>query len=114
MKCLEFQQLISDFLEDRLTISQTREFVEHADNCPECMEELELRYMIQVGILEQNRDDADVNYDYSLQLSRLLEKTRKDLRRRYVCRLIKYSVSTVTFWAAAALVLVQLRVWIFG
>ncbi|MBQ6876235.1 MAG: zf-HC2 domain-containing protein, partial [Lachnospiraceae bacterium] len=54
MKCLEFQQQISDFLDRRLPVDQLRSFVEHADECPECREELELRYMIQVGILEQN------------------------------------------------------------
>ena len=114
MKCLEFQQQISDFLENRLTINQTRRFMEHADSCPECMEELELRYMIQVGILEQNRDDDGQGYDFRYQLNRILERTRKALRRRYVCQIIKYSVSTVTFWAVIGLTLVQLRVWIFG
>ena len=114
MKCLEFQQQINDFLDNRLTISQTGDFVEHADSCPECMEELELRYMIRVGILEQDRDDRDMNYDYSQRLKRILERTRKDLRVRYLCRIIKYSVSTMAFWATAALVLVQLRVWLIG
>lgn len=114
MKCLEFQQQISDFLEDRLTIQQTEQFVDHADSCPECMEELELRYTIQVGILERDRENHDPIYDYSFQLKRMLERTRKAIRRRYHFRIVKYSVSTVAFWAAVALILVQLRVWIIG
>ncbi len=113
MKCLEFQQQISDFLDNKLTINQIRQFMEHADSCPECMEELELRYMIQVGILEQNRDDDGRGYDFSLQLNRILERTRKALRRRSVCQIVKYSVSTVTFWAVAGLAMVQLCAWIF-
>ena len=114
MKCLEFQQLISDFMEDRLSLQQTEGFVEHVDCCPECMEELELRYTIQVGILEQNRDDVGLGSDYSLQLNRILERTRKAQRKRYIFQIVKYSVSTVTFWAAVALILVQLRVWLIG
>ena len=43
MKCLEFQQQISDFLDGRLPIDRLHFFVEHADECPECREELELR-----------------------------------------------------------------------
>ncbi|MBQ8813956.1 MAG: hypothetical protein IJZ85_05650 [Lachnospiraceae bacterium] len=114
MRCLEFQQQINDFLDDRLTIGQAGDFMEHADSCHECMEELELRYMIRVGILEQNRDDREMSYDYSQQLNRILERTRKDLRVRYLCRIVKYSVSTMAFWAALALILVQMRVWLIG
>ncbi len=114
MKCLEFQQQISDFLDKRLTIDQMRSFVEHADECPECREELELRYMIQVGVLEQNRDESGDGYDYGLRLSLILERTRKALRRRYHCQVIKYSISTVVFWATCVLILIQLRVWMIG
>lgn len=114
MKCLEFQQQIADFLDNRLTIDQVRSFVEHADECPECREELELRYMIQVGILEQNRDDSGHGYDYGPQLSQILDRTKKALRRRYICQVIKYGVSTVVFWATCLLILIQLRVWLIG
>lgn len=114
MKCLEFQQQISDFLDNQLSVDEMRSFVDHADECPECREELELRYMIQVGILEQNRDESGYGYDYGLQLSQILDRTRKALRRRYVCQVVKYSVSTAVFWAACVLMLIQLRVWLIG
>lgn len=114
MKCLEFQQQISDFLDNRLTVDAIADFVEHADSCPECMEELELRHMIKVGILEQNRDESGYGYDFSLQLNDLLERTKRALRKRYIRRVVKYSVSTVVFWAACALVLIQLRIWLIG
>ena len=114
MKCLEFQQQISDFLDRRLPIDRLRSFVEHADECPECREELELRYMIQVGILEQNRDESGHEYDYGLQIEQLLERTRRVLRRRYRCQVIKYSVSTLVFWATCLLALIQLRIWLVG
>ena len=114
MRCLEFQQQINDFLDDRLTIAQTGVLVEHADTCQECMEELELRYMIRVGILEQDRDDRDMNYDYSQRLKRILERCRKQIRIRYIFRILKYSLSTLTFWASVALILIQLRIWLAG
>ena len=114
MKCLEFQQQINDFLDDRLTIAQTGAFVEHADICQECMEELELRYMIRVGILEQGRDDRDMNYDYSQRLKCILERCRKQIRVRYIFRVLKYSLSTLTFWGLLALMLIQFRIWLAG
>lgn len=114
MKCLEFQQQIADFLDNRLTMDQEQVFVGHADECPECREELELRYMIQVGILEQNRDESGHGYDFSLQLNDLLDRTKRALRHRHTRRVIKYSVSTAVFWAACVLMLIQLRVWLIG
>ncbi|MBQ4563071.1 MAG: zf-HC2 domain-containing protein [Lachnospiraceae bacterium] len=114
MKCLEFQQQISDFLDNRLTVDEVRLFVEHADSCPECMEELELRYMIQVGILEQNRDESGYGYDFSIQLNDLLDRTKRSLRYRHNRQVIKYSVSTAVFWAVCTLLLIQLRVWLIG
>ena len=112
MKCLEFQQQINDFLDDRLTIAQTGVFVEHADACQECMEELELRYMIRVGILEQDRYDRDMNYDYGQRLKRILERCRKQIKVRYICRILKYSLSTLTFWGTLALMVIQFRIWL--
>jgi hypothetical protein len=114
MKCLEFQQQISDFLDNRLSTTQVEQFIEHADSCPECMEELELRYMIQVGILGQDSDDVGQSYDYRQRLNHMMERTRNAVRSRRVCQIIKYVVSTMVFWASVAVTVVMLRVWIIG
>ena len=40
MICKEIENMIPSFLADDLDTDDLREFMEHVDNCDECMEEL--------------------------------------------------------------------------
>lgn len=65
MDCTKFQELINDFIFDRIEYSDDlQEFLEHAKNCKNCNEELSLYYTIQRGLgdaqaPEESEEGAD-------------------------------------------------------
>ena len=59
MECRKFQELIHDFIFDKIEYSDDLEnFIEHARTCQNCKEELELYYMLHRGL-----GDIDAPYD---------------------------------------------------
>ena len=42
MDCKEEEKMIPVFLQDELDIKALKQFIEHIDGCPECMEELSI------------------------------------------------------------------------
>lgn len=61
MDCKKFQELINDFIFDKIEYSDELEaFLEHSKTCKECKEELELYYSIFRGMDDvPSPDDAD-------------------------------------------------------
>lgn len=50
MECQEFQKLINDFIFDKIEYTdEIQEFIEHARNCKQCREDLDLYYSIHRG-----------------------------------------------------------------
>lgn len=56
MNCIEVQRLMMPFIDNKLSIEQLEEFMEHIKSCPDCMEELEVHYILLTGM---RRLDAD-------------------------------------------------------
>ena len=51
MDCKKFQELINDFIFDKIEYSEDlEEFLDHAKNCESCSEDLELYYTIHRGL----------------------------------------------------------------
>ncbi|MFQ9515386.1 MAG: hypothetical protein ACLRZ9_06120 [Eubacterium sp.] len=51
MNCKKFQELINDFIFDKIEYSEDlEEFLDHAKNCQACSEELSLYYTIHRGL----------------------------------------------------------------
>lgn len=82
MDCKEVEKKIPAFLEDELDGRELAEFVEHTKDCPECMEELSIQFLVAEGLeqLEQgnnfNLQEALVrrlgNADDRIRLNRIL------------------------------------------
>lgn len=82
MNCKEAEKKIPSFLSDELDGRALTEFVEHIEDCPECMEELSIQFLVAEGMeqLEQGNnfnlqealtsklDDAD----YRIRVNRAL------------------------------------------
>lgn len=56
MNCIEVQRLMMPFIDNKLSMEQLEEFMEHIKSCPDCMEELEVHYILLTGM---RRLDAD-------------------------------------------------------
>lgn len=57
INCLLARKRIYAYLNDDLSDTELREFMEHVENCPECMEELKITHMVYTGA--KSLDDAE-------------------------------------------------------
>lgn len=85
MKCDEFTKMIPKFVDDTLEKEYYNEFISHVKECKECKEDLEINYMIQVG-LNRIENDATKSFDIigemERQLARYEEKAEKMYKRK--------------------------------
>ena len=56
MNCKEVEKKIFSFLQDDLDGRNLAEFVEHIDECPECMEELSIQFLVAEGMDQLERE----------------------------------------------------------
>ncbi|BCJ95212.1 hypothetical protein acsn021_27810 [Anaerocolumna cellulosilytica] len=76
MNCIDVQRLIMPFINDELSNGQLEEFIHHIRNCPNCMEELEVYYVLLAG-MKQLDDDKELSNDFHqdfMDLIRLSEE----------------------------------------
>ena len=50
MTCKEARKLIIPFIHDELSMEDTRDFLQHVRGCKACMDELEIYYIVEVGL----------------------------------------------------------------
>ena len=50
MNCVDALSKIDDYIENRLSGRELEEFLEHVETCKECYDELEIHYIIKVGM----------------------------------------------------------------
>ena len=82
MNCKEAEKKIPLFLDDELDGRSLAEFVEHIEDCPECMEELSIQFLVAEGLeqLEQGNNfnlqealTSKLAYaDYRIRINRVL------------------------------------------
>ena len=60
MNCQEFRKLISVFIDDTMPLEERESFVHHSKRCNECMEDLEIHYMIRHTLMQV--DDSKSEY----------------------------------------------------
>ena len=69
MECREAQRCVQAFLKDELDRRTAEKFVEHVQDCDECMEELTIEYLLLEGISRlENADDIDVRSELEEKL----------------------------------------------
>ena len=57
MDCREAQALIVPFIEVKLHDEQNEKFIEHIENCTDCYDELEVYYIVMVGVKQLDEED---------------------------------------------------------
>lgn len=92
MDCKEIQKYISAYLKDELSGKKTLRFLNHVENCPECMEELSIQYLVQEGTI---RLEEGSSFDLNQELKNKLVQSREDVKRRRKYNLVLYSVEAV-------------------
>lgn len=75
MNCMDAQRLIVPFINKELNINQLEEFLHHVNSCPNCMEELEVYYVLLAG-MKQLDEDKELSTDFNQDLKNLLRQAQ--------------------------------------
>lgn len=114
MTCEEAQHLVTPYIRRELDGEQLGEFLNHVDHCPECREELEIYYLVNVGLEQLDRDDDSFGtFDIVGRLKKRLAESRTHIRRLHRVETAAYAVETVAGIALMVVVALQLRIWLF-
>lgn len=109
MTCREAEKMIVPYIQDALTVDELDEFLEHVDSCDNCMEELEIHYMVDVGLKKLDEDDA--TYDIVGDLMRKMEGSARELKRFTMLQITRYAVNTLSAVSLLLAVALQIRIW---
>jgi len=75
---MKAQSLITPFINDKLNLKETEEFIDHVQSCPECREELEVYYALLTA-MKQLDEDKTLSDDYNMELSSKLERAQEKI-----------------------------------
>ena len=109
MTCIEAEKMIVPYINGELKPMELEDFLDHLSVCESCREELEIYYMVDVGLKKIEDDDA--NYDFVGDLRRRLEESSRTVRRFFVLQVTRYAVGTLMAMALVVTVLLQFRLW---
>lgn len=109
MTCMEAEKMVIPYINDELSPTELEDFIEHIETCENCREELEIHYMVDVGL--KKLDEADGTYDIVGDLKRKLEDSAGILQKFLAFQVTRYAVSTLTVLALLLMVLLQIRIW---
>lgn len=108
MTCKEAESLVMPYIKNELTDEELFEFLEHIEHCPECREELEIYFTVDVGI--RQLDSETGNYNIKGALETAIEQSRERLEAVRLVKIVRYAVSTLSVMALIITVLLQCRI----
>ena len=109
MTCVEAEKMVVPYMKDELSPTELEDFLDHIHTCENCREELEIHYMVDVGL--KKLDEADGTYDIVGDLKRKVAESYSSLRHISMFQITTYAVSTLTGMALIVMILLQLRIW---
>ena len=91
MNCQEVQSNIMNYINHHLNHEQTKAFIEHIRTCPDCRDELEINYIVMIGL--QQLDEGEIlSVDFRKKLKedidRRYEEARKEEERNHSVRVM--------------------------
>ena len=110
MTCKEAESLVMPYIKNELTDEELFEFLEHIEHCPECREELEIYFTVDVGI--RQLDSETGNYNIKGALETAIEQSRERLEAVRLVKIVRKAVSTLSVMALIITVLLQCRIWL--
>ena len=101
MDCREVQRLIIPFIKNELSIDQAKALFQHIDHCQDCTEEIELYYIMLVGLKE-----LDEGNEQSLSFHEQFEEHLRQLRLQISKQQLKKTPKIILLLALVAVLLV--------
>ena len=109
--CQEAEHLVTPYINDELTGDETEAFLAHIESCRNCQEELEIYFMVDVGL--KQLDKGYGTFDIAGALERRIEESYSRVHRMWLFRSLKYAVNTLSIMAVIVTVLLPFRIWFF-
>lgn len=76
MNCIEAQRQIMPFINKKLNIEQLDDFINHVNNCSDCMDELEVYYVLLAG-MKQLDEDKELSKNFHQELLNVLKQSEE-------------------------------------
>lgn len=109
MICREAERLVMPYINGSITDEELKAFVEHIDHCPDCREELEIYFTVDVGI--RQLDEGTGSYNIKGALETALELSRQRIHTLKLLQNAIYAVNTLCFWSVFVILIIQIRIW---
>jgi len=78
MTCMEAQALITPFINDKLDITQLEDFLDHVEECKDCMEELRV-YFALLTAMRQLDENEEISSDFDKELRRKIKDAQEKI-----------------------------------
>ena len=105
MNCQNAQSMVLNFINNKLDKEETRAFIEHVRDCKDCWEELEIYYVMLVG-LKQLDEGEELAADFRKKLQNEVESRYVEIEREAKC---KHIAKIITILVTAAIL-----IWMFA
>ena len=109
MTCREAQQMVMPYINHQLCDEELEAFLLHIEECPDCREELEIYFTVDVGI--RQLDEGTGTYNIKGALETALALSRQRLRSLHLLKVTRYAVNTLCFWSVLVVLIIQMRIW---
>ena len=88
LDCKDYEKLIPDFLADKLDSETAEKFIAHIENCPECMEEVSIQFLITEGM---NRLEQGSTFELTKELDTLIEDNKDWIYMMKCQKMVQYA-----------------------
>ena len=107
MNCKEAEKLIPAFLVKQLNSRELDQFLLHVEDCPECMEELTIQYLVMSGtsLIEEGK-----SFDLRKALNELLLEAWKTVQKWKFLVFASYIVEIITLVVMTIILIVVIFV----
>ena len=108
MNCQNAQSMVLNFINNKLDKEETRAFIEHVRDCKDCWEELEIYYVMLVG-LKQLDEGEELAADFRKKLQNEVEsryvEIEREAKRKRIAKIITILVTAaILIWMFAYLI----------
>lgn len=100
MTCIDTQRLILPFINGELDMIQLEGFINHINSCPNCMEELEVYYVLLSG-MKQLDEDKVLSNNFHHDLMNLIKRSEDRIFHKKVLHIRKRIILIIVITLAA-------------
>ena len=107
--CKDVESFLQPYLEGKLNNHDTKTLLGHLENCSECMDELEIRYLLHEG-LKRLENGHDLNLKQELE-DRIYNSGQHLLMiERFKVSIVMLSVALIIFAAVQAILMIVVTI----